>query len=109
MLRVLAAVLLALTTLLPLAGSDFGKTNPAATDAQDDESRYLERLEKEAAEFRLERSRRTTVPADDALARAQVVAAQERLAAKDFKRARKLARNAFNRLARVPPLAFQTV
>ena len=97
MLRVLAAVLLALTTLLPLAGSDFGKTNPAVTDAQGDDSRYLERLEKEAAEFRLERSRRTTVPAEDALARAQVAAAQERLAANDFKRARKLARNAFKR------------
>ena len=96
MLRVLAPVLLSLATLSPLVGSDFGKTNPASED-QEEEARYLERLEKEAAEFRLERARRTTVPADDAAARALVVKAQERLTAGDFKRARKLARNAFKR------------
>ena len=82
---------------MPVAAADFGKTNPGAEDSDEDERRYLERLEKEAAEFRIERSGRTTVPADDARARAQVDAALERLAANDFKRARKLARNAFKR------------
>ena len=97
MLRALAAVLLILSNLLPLAAADFGKSGAGSADTQEDESSYLERLEKEAATFRLERSRRTSIPADDALARDVVVAAEVRLAAKDYKRARKLARNAFKR------------
>ena len=96
MLRALAFLLI-LSGLPPLIAAGFGGGNPAVAESQEDEARYLERLEKEAAEFRLERSRRSTIPADDALARAQVVAAQARLDAKDFKRARKLARNAFKR------------
>lgn len=95
MLRALAVLLLALS-VLPLAAADFGKT-PAAGEDQEEDRRYLERLEKEAAEFRLARARSATDPAQDALARAQVEAAQAHLDAKEFARARKLARNAFKR------------
>ena len=90
----LLLLLLGLSASVPAA--EFGRDNPAV-EQDEDETKYLRKLEEEAAKFRLQRVALQVVPDDDAAAAQVVVAATAALDASDWKTARKLVRKAFKR------------
>lgn len=95
--RILAALVLILAVLAPAPGAQ--TMNPALGDDPEDEARYLESLELEAAEYRLERADGTVDPAHDARAKISAAKARDAIANRDWKRAHKVARRAFTKFS----------